>query len=170
MNMPPPPPHVFHGYAGSWAQTADVAGSSSGYQPSWDQYIPQPDVGASSRQSVGSSEWQQHGMMDWGYGSSSSGGTPPLFAARRPYSARSYHDLTQGIENLNVCCGNLEQATQDIQTTLNTHIDNTMQQHERQDTQLVTLINMVQKEQEDRLAYIMSLGYIPKPALVIQLR
>ena len=112
MNMPPPPPHVFHGYAGTWAQTADVAGSSSGYQPSWEQYIPQPDVGASSWQSVGSSE--QHGMMDWGYGSSSSGGTPPLFAARLPYSARSYHDLTQGIENLNVCCGNLEQATQDI--------------------------------------------------------
>ena len=36
MNMPLPPPHAFHGYTGIWAQTADVAGSSSGYQPSWD--------------------------------------------------------------------------------------------------------------------------------------
>jgi hypothetical protein len=31
------------------------------------------------------------------------------------------------------------------------------------DAQLATLINMVQKEQEDRLAYMMLLGYIPKP-------
>ena len=50
MNMPRPPPHAFHGYAGTWAQTADVTGSSSMYQPSWDQYIPQPDMGASSWQ------------------------------------------------------------------------------------------------------------------------
>ena len=77
--------------------------------------------------------------------------------------ARSYHDLTQGIEELNIRCGNIEQSTQEIQTTLNTHIENTTQQHERQDAQLVTLVNMVQKEQEDRLAYMASLGYIPKP-------
>ena len=147
---------------GTWAQTVDVVGFSSGYQTSCDQYIPQSDVGTSSWQSAGSSEWQQQGRTDWGYGNSSSGGTPPLFAARCSYSARSYHDLTQEIENLNLHCANLEQSTQEIQTTLNTHIDNTTQQHKRQDAQLVTLINMVRKEQEDRLAYMMSLGYIPK--------
>ena len=39
MNMPPPPPHTFHGYVDTWAQIVDVAGSTSRYQPSWDQYI-----------------------------------------------------------------------------------------------------------------------------------
>ena len=70
MNMPPPPPHAFHGYASTWAQTTDVAGSSSSHQPSWDQYIPQPDMGSSSWQSAGSAEWQQHWRTDWDYGSS----------------------------------------------------------------------------------------------------
>ena len=46
------------------------------------------------------------------------------------YSAQSYHDLTQGIEDLNLHCSNIEQSTQEIQTTLNMHIDNTTQQHE----------------------------------------
>lgn len=74
MNMPPPPPYAFHGCAGTWAQSAYVTGSSSGYQPSWDQYIPQPDVGVLSWQSARSAEWQQPRRTDWGYGSSSSGG------------------------------------------------------------------------------------------------
>ena len=84
--MPPPPPYAFHGYAGTWAQPADVAGSSSGYQPSWDEYIQQLDAGASSWQSADNAEWQQLGRTDWGYVSSSSGGAPPLFTARRSYS------------------------------------------------------------------------------------
>ena len=113
---------------------------------------------------------KKKGRTDWSYGSTSLGGTPPLFATRRSYSTRSYHDLSQEIKNLNVHCSNIVQTTQEIQTTLNKHIEYTTQQHERQDSQLATLIDMVQKEQEDRLAYIMSLGYIPKPALVIQLR
>ena len=61
MNMSPPHAHAFHSYEGTWAQTADVTGSSSRYQPSWDQYIPWPDVGASSWQSAGNSKWHQHG-------------------------------------------------------------------------------------------------------------
>jgi len=74
--------------------------------------------------------------------------------------ARSYHDLTQGIEELNIRCGNIEQSTQEIQTTLNTHIEYTTQQHERQDECLATLIDMVRKDQEEMLPYMTSLGYI----------
>jgi len=74
--------------------------------------------------------------------------------------AQSYHDLTQGIEELNIRCGNIEQSTQEIQTTLNTHIENTTQQHERQDESLATLIDMVRKDQEEMLPYMTSLGYI----------
>ena len=77
--------------------------------------------------------------------------------------AQSYHDLTQGIEELNIRCGNIEQSTQEIQTTLNTHIENTTQQHLRQDASLATMIDMLHKEKEERLAYMRLLGYNPGP-------
>ena len=58
MDMPPPQPQAFHGYAG-YAPTAGAAGLSSGQQSSWDRYIPHPEARGSSWQSAGSSEWDQ---------------------------------------------------------------------------------------------------------------
>ena len=102
MDMPPLQPQAFHGYAG-YAPTAGTAGPSSRQQSSWDRYIPQPEDRGSSWQSGGSSEWDQPGRMNWAYASgSSSSGAPPLFAARRLFSARGYRDLSQGLSDLNI--------------------------------------------------------------------
>ena len=109
MDMPPPPPHAFHGYAG-YAPAGGMAGSSSGQQSGWDQYIPQPQAGGSSWQSAGSNEWDQAPHANWG-SSSSLGGAPPLFAARRSFSARGYRDLTQGFLDLNLRVGNMDERT-----------------------------------------------------------
>ena len=111
MDMPPPQPQAFHGYAG-YAPTAGTAKPSSGQQSSWDQYVPQPEAGGSSWQSGGSSEWDQPARTNWAYTSgSSSGGAPPLFAARRSFSARGYRDLSQGINDLNIRVGNIDDRT-----------------------------------------------------------
>ena len=84
MDMPPPPPHAFHGYAGGSTPAEETFGSSSGYQSSWDKYVPQPEAGGSSWQTANNSEWEHPSRTNWGYsGSSSSSGAPPLFAARR---------------------------------------------------------------------------------------
>ena len=58
MDMPPPPPQAFHGYAGH-APAGGATGSSSGQQFGWDRYVPQPEAGDSSWQSAGSSEWER---------------------------------------------------------------------------------------------------------------
>ena len=111
MDITPPPPHAFHGYAG-YALAGGMAGSSSGQRANWDQYIPQPEVGGSSWQSAGSIEWDQAARANWTYGSSSSsGGAPPFFAARRTFSARGYRDLTQGFLDLNLRVGNMDERT-----------------------------------------------------------
>ena len=52
MDMPPPPPQAFHGYAGH-APAGGMARSLSGQQSGWDQYIPQPEAGGSSWQNAG---------------------------------------------------------------------------------------------------------------------
>ena len=102
MDMLPPQSHAFHGYAG-YAPTAGATGSSSRQQSGWDQYVPQPEAGGSSWQSAGSSEWEQTARTNWAYASgSSSSGAPPLFAARRSFSARGYRDLSQGLSDLNI--------------------------------------------------------------------
>ena len=83
---PPPPPHAFHGYASTWAQHANVAGSSSGYQPSRDQYIPQPEAGASSWQSASSADWEQPVWTNWAMVEAPVRvGRPPLFAERHSF-------------------------------------------------------------------------------------
>ena len=115
IDMPPPPPHAFHGYAGGYVPTGGTARSLSGHQPGWDQYIPQPETGTSSWQSVGSTDWEQAARTNWGYsGSSSSSGAPSLFAAWCSFSARSYHEISQGIQDLNVRCDDIDQTTQQI--------------------------------------------------------
>ena len=123
MDIPPPPPHAFHGYAG-YAPAGGMAGSSTGQRASWDQYIPQPEVGGSSWKSAGSNEWDQAARANWG-SSSSLGGEPLLFAALRSFSARGYHDLTQGLQDLNIQVGDVDERTQQIQGTLNQHIEDT---------------------------------------------
>ena len=86
MDMPSLQPQAFHGYA----PAAGTAGPSAGQKSNWDRYIPQPEAGGSSWQSGGSSEWDQPGRTNWAQASgSSSSGAPPLFAARRSFSARS---------------------------------------------------------------------------------
>jgi len=108
MDVPPLQPQVFHGYAG-YAPTAGTAGPSSGQQSSWDRYIPQPEAGGSSWQSGGSSDWDQPGRTNWAYASgSSSSGAPPLFAARRSFSARGYRELSQGIHDINIRVGDID--------------------------------------------------------------
>ena len=73
-DMPPPPPPAFHGYTG-YAPVGGMAGSSSGQQSGWDQYIPQSEARGSSWQSAGSNEWDQAPHANWG-SSSSLGGAP----------------------------------------------------------------------------------------------
>ena len=123
MDIPPPPPHAFHGYPW-YAPAGGMDGSSFGQQAGWDQYLPQPEVGGSSWQSAGSNEWDQVARANWG-SSSSSGGAPPLFAVRRSFSARGYRDLTQGLHDLNIRVGDVDERTQQIQGTLNQHIEDT---------------------------------------------
>ena len=53
MDMPPPPPQAFHGYAGH-VPAGGMIGSSSGQQSGWDRYVPQPKAGGSSWKSTGS--------------------------------------------------------------------------------------------------------------------
>jgi hypothetical protein len=87
MDMSPLQPQAFHGYAG-YAPAAGIVGPSTGQQSNWDRYILQPEARGSSWQSGGSSEWDQPGRTNWAYASgSSSSGAPPLFAARRSFSA-----------------------------------------------------------------------------------
>lgn len=125
MDMPPPQPQAFQGYAG-YAPTAGAAGPSSRQQSSWDRYIPQPDAGGSSWQSAGSSEWDQSARMNWAYASgSSSSGAPPLFAARCSFSARGYRDLSQGIHDLNIRVGDIDDRMQQTQGALTQHIQDT---------------------------------------------
>ena len=86
MDMPPPPPHAFHGYTG-YAPADWMAGSSPGQQPDWDQYVPQPEATELSWPSAWSTDWEQTARANWRYnGSSSSSGAPPLFAARCSFS------------------------------------------------------------------------------------
>ena len=97
MDMPPPPPQAFHGYAGH-APAGGATGSSSGQQSGWVRYVSQPEAGGSSWQSAGSSEWEQTTRTNWAYDSGSiSSGAQPLFVVRHSFSARGYRDLTQGI-------------------------------------------------------------------------
>ena len=56
MDMPPPQPQAFHGYA---RHASGAAGSSYGQQSGWDRYILQSEAGGSSWQSAGSSKWDQ---------------------------------------------------------------------------------------------------------------
>ena len=123
MDIPPPPPHAFHGYAG-YAPAGGMAGSLFGQQAGWDQYILQQAVGGSSWQSAGSNEWDQVARANWG-SSSSSGGAPPLFAFRRSFSARGYRDLTQGLNDLNIRVSDIDERTQQTQGTLVQHIEDT---------------------------------------------
>jgi len=89
MNMPPPPPHVFHGYAGTWAQTADVAWSSSGYQPSWN-----PAGISTSR----SRTWEHHlGRVQAALNGSSTGGRTGAMVARA--REELLHSLLLGVLN-----------------------------------------------------------------------
>jgi len=64
MDMPPPPPHAFHGYAG-YAPASGMVGPSSEQQPGWDQYILQLEAGGSSWQSASSAAWEQPARTDW---------------------------------------------------------------------------------------------------------
>ena len=111
MDMPPLQPQAFHGYA-SCAPAAGTVGPSAGQQSSWDRYIPQPEAGGSSWQSGGSSEWDQPTRTNWAYASgSSSGGAPPLFAAQRSFSARGYRDHSQGMNDLIIRVGDIDDRT-----------------------------------------------------------
>ena len=111
MDMPQPQPQAFHGYAG-YAPVGGATGCSNGQQSSWDRYVPQPEAGGSSWQSSGSSEWEQPTRTNWAYASgTSSGGAPPLFAARRSFLARGYRDLSQGLSDLNIRVGNIDERT-----------------------------------------------------------
>jgi len=69
--------------------------------------------------------WELGARLNWGYSGSS--GAPPFSAARRSFSARSYHKLCQGIRDINLRVDDIDHTTQQIQSTINQHIDNTTQ-------------------------------------------
>ncbi|RLM45236.1 hypothetical protein C2845_PMPSC055979 [Panicum miliaceum] len=86
----PPPPYSYHGYAGGHAP----AGSSSGYTPGWEQSAQQQQAGGRGWQSASSAEWDHPSRTNWQQSdATSSGVTPPLFAAHRSFSARGYNEL-----------------------------------------------------------------------------
>ena len=163
MDMSPPQPQAFHGYAG-YAPTAGTARPSAGQQSSWDRYIPQPEAGGSSWQSGGRSEWDQPGRTNWAQASgSSSSGAPPLFAARRSFSARGYRDLSQGIHDINIRAGDIDDRTQQTHGVLTQHVQDTSRYHAQQQTNHEATMEMLRKQREEALAFYWYRGYYPPP-------
>ena len=164
MDMPPLQPQAFHGYAG-YAPTAGTVRPLSGQQSSWDRYIPQPEAGGSSWQSGGSFEWDQPTRTNWAYASgSSSSGAPPLFVARRLFSARGYRDLSQGINDLNIRVGDIDDRTQQTNGALTQHVQDTARYHAQQQTNHEAAMEMLQKQREEALAFYWYHGYYPPPS------
>jgi len=163
MDIPSLQPQAFHGYAG-YAPTAGAAGPSSGQQSSWDRYIPQPEAGGSSWQSGGSSEWDQPGRTNWAYASgSSSSGAPPLFAARRSFSARGYRDLSQGIHDINIRVNDVDDRTQQTHGALTQHIQDTERYHAQQQANHEATMEILQKQYQDAQAFYRHYRYYPPP-------
>ena len=158
MDMPSLQPQAFHGYA----PTSGTAGPSSRQQSSWDRYIPQLVAGGSSWQSGGSSDWDQPRRTNWAYASgSSSSGAPPLFAARRSFSARGYHDLSQGLRELNIRVGDIDDRTQQTHGALTQHIQDTARHHAQQQMNYEAAMEMLRKKHEEAQAFYWYHGYYP---------
>ena len=163
MDMPSLQPQAFHGYAG-YAPAAGIAGPSARQQSSWDRYIPQPKAGGSSWQSGGSSEWDQPGRTNWAQASgSSSSGAPPLFAARRSFSARSYRDLSQGIHNINIRVNDIDDRTKQTHGALTQHIQDTERYHAQQQANHEATMELLRKQYQDAQAFYRHYGYYPPP-------
>ena len=163
MDMPPPPLQAFHGYAGH-APAGGVTRSSSKQQSGWDRYVPHPEAGGLSWQSAGSAEWEQ-ARTNWAYASgSSSSGAPPLFAAHHSFSARGYRDLTQGLNDLNIRVGDVNERTQQIHRALNQHIEYIARHRTQQQTNHEATMELLRKQYEKSQSFYWYYGYYPAPS------
>jgi hypothetical protein len=85
-------------------------------------------------QSTSNAEWDQHARAHWNQsGGSSSSVTPPLFAARRSFSARGYRELSQGICNINLQVDDIGHRQQQLEGAFYQYVDNTTHHHHHQD-------------------------------------
>jgi len=114
------------------------------HHPGW-EHIPQTHE-------AGGSRWAEDDAAALTLHSSDSEGLPPPIQARQTIS---------GWEDVNNRLGGLEIYTSEIQNTLNTHVQDSVQWHQQQQQQMAQMNAMLQLQREQQAAYWRYMGFNP---------